>query len=60
MLQRVVAGFQERKAAVSDDLVRSFMDKNRAIDPAVTEPGSTAHLQHEAGSATTVASVAGA
>ena len=28
--------------------VAAFMDKNRTIDPTMSKPGSTAHLQNEA------------
>lgn len=48
----------QRKAKVSDDVVRQFMDKNRQIDPTPPEPGSTASKQHEAaGRQTTVDTV---
>ncbi|KAI3485088.1 hypothetical protein L1887_51762 [Cichorium endivia] len=33
VLQKVVSNFQQKKAAVSDELVREFMNKNRSIDP---------------------------
>lgn len=41
MLTKVVTEFQARKAAVSDDVVRQFMDASRKIDPAVV-PRNTA------------------
>ncbi|KAK0563458.1 tryptophan--tRNA ligase [Tilletia horrida] len=47
VLQKIVADFQERKAKVTDELVRQFMDSTRKIDPAVSGPGSTAHLQKD-------------
>ncbi|PWN25430.1 putative tryptophan--tRNA ligase [Jaminaea rosea] len=39
VLQAVVKGFQERKAAISDDVVRQFMDRERRIDPRVKPRG---------------------
>lgn len=45
----------QRKTAVTAERVAAFMDKNRTIDPTMSKPGSTAHLQHEAvGRSTTV------
>lgn len=34
-LQQFVQAFQERRAQVTDDLVKAFMDPTRAIDPAM-------------------------
>ncbi|UZJ54331.1 hypothetical protein CBS101457_003651 [Exobasidium rhododendri] len=55
VLQSIVQSFQERKAAVTEEVIKSFMDKTRKIDPTPSQPGSTAHLQHNAtGRSTTV------
>ncbi|SCV71587.1 BQ2448_3175 [Microbotryum intermedium] len=40
LLQDFVKGFQERKATVTDDICRSFMDGTRKIDPTVVPRGS--------------------
>lgn len=49
---------KQRKAKVTDDMVKSFMDGSRKIDATPTEPGSTAHLQGtQEGLLTTVSSV---
>ncbi|WAQ88085.1 hypothetical protein PtA15_9A210 [Puccinia triticina] len=44
-LQKMVADFQERKKQVSDDLVKQFMDPNRAIDPTVVPRNPSAQQQ---------------
>ncbi|GAA6046199.1 Tryptophan--tRNA ligase, cytoplasmic [Rhodotorula toruloides] len=42
LLQEFVKAFQERRAAVTDDLVRQFMDPERKIDPTLRYgPGCT-------------------
>ncbi|BGP18464.1 hypothetical protein JCM10213_003196 [Rhodosporidiobolus nylandii] len=42
LLQEFVKAFQTRRAAVTDDLARSFMDKTRKIDPTLRYgPGCT-------------------
>lgn len=41
-LQRVVKSFQDRKAQVSDDLVKQFMDATRPIDATPPVPASAA------------------
>ena len=56
VLQKVVSNFQEKKKAVSDDLVRQFMDKERKIDPTMAERGETAKRQKELVGETAVAS----
>lgn len=56
VLQKVVGNFQQKKAAVSDDRVREFMDKHRKIDPTMPPPGATAKLQGELSQDTVVAS----
>jgi len=33
LLQQFVAGFQERRAKITDDQIDAFMDKNRKIVP---------------------------
>ncbi|GAC74158.1 hypothetical protein PANT_10d00041 [Moesziomyces antarcticus T-34] len=55
VLQKVVSNFQQKKAAVSDELVREFMNKNRSIDPTMPPAGSTAKNQAELAKDTTVA-----
>ncbi|SCZ89105.1 BZ3500_MvSof-1268-A1-R1_Chr1-1g00958 [Microbotryum saponariae] len=40
LLQDFVKGFQDRKAAVTDDICRSFMDGTRKIDPTVVPRGT--------------------
>lgn len=59
VLQQVVAGFQERRANVTEDIINMFMDRSRTIDPTMVKPGSTAHLQNDStkGRLTTVDSV---
>ncbi|CEH16216.1 tryptophanyl-trna synthetase [Ceraceosorus bombacis] len=62
VLQAVVKNFQDRKAAVTPEVIRQFMDKTRKIDHEPTEPGSTAHLQNDAfvGRSTTLDSITSA
>lgn len=58
VLQLIVQGFQERRAKVTDELVRQYMDKDRKIDGSASKPGSTAHRQNESsGRITTIDSV---
>ena len=55
VLQALVQDFQTRKAAISDDVVRQFMDKDRKIDPTPT-PRQSATEGH-ASTSTTITSV---
>lgn len=48
-LQRVVAEFQERKAKVSDDVIRQFMDASRKIDSTPPVPRSASNKPNTAG-----------
>lgn len=50
VLQAVVKNFQERKAQISDDVVREFMNASRKIDPSVV-PRETGGQQKVAGGA---------
>lgn len=50
VLQAVVKNFQERKAQISDDVVREFMNASRKIDPSVV-PREAGGQQKEAGGA---------
>ena len=56
VLQKVVSNFQEKKAAVTDERIREFMNKDRKIDPTMPAAGSTASLQQELSKDTVVAS----
>ncbi|CAO1620961.1 unnamed protein product [Parajaminaea phylloscopi] len=60
VLQAVVKNFQERKAEISDDLVRQYMDKNRKIDPSVVprKNGESPVSSSTTTTTTTVGSVA--
>ncbi|PWN22391.1 tryptophanyl-tRNA synthetase [Microstroma glucosiphilum] len=51
VLQAVVKGFQERKAQISDDVVREFMNPARKIDPSVVPREKTGGQQKPAGGA---------
>lgn len=59
VLQKVVGNFQQRKAAVSDERVREFMDKHRQIDPSMPPAGATAKLQRQLSQDTVVSTTQG-
>ncbi|PWZ03659.1 putative tryptophan--tRNA ligase [Testicularia cyperi] len=56
VLQKLVGNFQQKKAAITDDRVREFMDKTRKIDPTMPPAGSTAKLQADLAKETAVSS----